>query len=329
MLSTAWVVPGIIGPSIAAVVGEFASWRWVFLGLVPLLADRRVVRRTSRSGASRVRRRRRSTRRRPPRSAACRTRSSPRRRGHPRRRRSRRRSLPIIVGGAAIGLLLLVPAFGRLTPRGTLLLAIGVPAAVLLRGVMTFSFFSADAFLPLLLQTWRGTPATLTGVVFTATTIAWTAGTWYQARHIDRWGARRFVALGFAFIIAGVAADAAGRALVEPRRRSRSSRGSCPGWAWASCTPRSRSSCSAGRSRPSRARRAPRSSSRTSSAPRSGRASPGRSRRQGSGPAVTGSASRSRWCSGCRSRAPCSACSGSGRIGAILPVQNPRSAAVD
>ncbi len=99
---------------------------------------------------------------------------------------------------------MLVPAFARLTPRGTLLLALGVPAAVLLRGVMTFSFFSADAFLPLLLQTWRGTPATLTGIVFTATTIAWTVGTWYQARHIDRWGARRFVALGFAFIIAGV-----------------------------------------------------------------------------------------------------------------------------
>ena len=37
LLSTAWVVPGIIGPSIAAVVGEVASWRWVFLGLVPFL----------------------------------------------------------------------------------------------------------------------------------------------------------------------------------------------------------------------------------------------------------------------------------------------------
>src|SRR3954469_9268676 len=37
MLSTAWVVPGIIGPSVAAVVGEAAGWRWVFLGLLPLL----------------------------------------------------------------------------------------------------------------------------------------------------------------------------------------------------------------------------------------------------------------------------------------------------
>ena len=40
MLSTAWVVPGIIGPSIAAVVGEVLGWRWVFLGLLPFLARR-------------------------------------------------------------------------------------------------------------------------------------------------------------------------------------------------------------------------------------------------------------------------------------------------
>ena len=53
---------------------------------------------------------------------------------------------------------------------------------------MTFAFFCGDAYIPLLLQTWRGTPATLTGIVFTATTVAWTAGTWLQARRIDRLG---------------------------------------------------------------------------------------------------------------------------------------------
>ena len=37
LLSTAWVVPGVIGPSIAAIVGEYSTWRLVFLGLIPLL----------------------------------------------------------------------------------------------------------------------------------------------------------------------------------------------------------------------------------------------------------------------------------------------------
>ena len=37
-LSTAWVLPGVIGPALAGVVGEFLGWRYVFLGLLPLIA---------------------------------------------------------------------------------------------------------------------------------------------------------------------------------------------------------------------------------------------------------------------------------------------------
>jgi MFS family permease len=111
----------------------------------------------------------------------------------------------VVAGGTALGLVMLVPAFRRLTPAGTLLLAVGVPAAVMLRGILTFGFFAGDAYIPLLLQTWRDTPATLTGIVFTATTVAWSAGTWLQARRIDRIGPRRFVALGFGCLVAGIA----------------------------------------------------------------------------------------------------------------------------
>ena len=37
-LSTAWVIPGVIGPAIAGIVGETLGWRFVFLGLLPLIA---------------------------------------------------------------------------------------------------------------------------------------------------------------------------------------------------------------------------------------------------------------------------------------------------
>src|SRR6201999_2130113 len=37
VLSTAWVVPGLAGPGIAALVAEAVGWRWVFLGLIPLV----------------------------------------------------------------------------------------------------------------------------------------------------------------------------------------------------------------------------------------------------------------------------------------------------
>ncbi|MHB8958439.1 MAG: MFS transporter, partial [Candidatus Limnocylindrales bacterium] len=110
---------------------------------------------------------------------------------------------PVVIGGTAVGLVLLVPAFRRLTPPGTLRLAEGVPAAVLLRGAMTFGFFAADGFLALLLQTWRGTTPPLTGVVFTVTTIAWSVATWLQARRIDRWGVVLFTRLGFALLAIG------------------------------------------------------------------------------------------------------------------------------
>lgn len=200
LLSTAWVVPGVIGPSIAALVGQALDWRWVFLGLLPLLAIAGVpaisalravpaaVPAAERAAAAA------SIRRLPNAMLAAAgagilvasiTAGDP----------------PLVAIGTVLGLLLLVPALRRLTPAGTLRLVAGVPAAVALRGVLTFAFFTGDAYIPLLLQTWRATPATLTGIVFTATTLAWTIGTWVQARRIDRVGARRFVAAGFGLLV--------------------------------------------------------------------------------------------------------------------------------
>jgi MFS family permease len=34
--STAWVVPGLIGPAAAGLISDTVGWRWVFLGLLPL-----------------------------------------------------------------------------------------------------------------------------------------------------------------------------------------------------------------------------------------------------------------------------------------------------
>ena len=38
VLSTAWVVPGLAGPAVSAEVARLFGWRWVFLGLLPVVA---------------------------------------------------------------------------------------------------------------------------------------------------------------------------------------------------------------------------------------------------------------------------------------------------
>lgn len=204
MLSTAWVVPGIIGPSFAAVVGQAFGWRWVFLGLLPFLAMagglalsalRNVPAAIPATGDEAAT----ATARRLPNAllvaagagilVAALT----------------AQDAWLVIAGSVLGVALLLPALRRLTPAGTLILAAGVPAAIFLRGVMTFAFFAGDAYIPLLLQTWRGTTPTLTGIVFTVTTLAWSVGTWLQARRIDAWGPRRFITLGFGLTAAGSA----------------------------------------------------------------------------------------------------------------------------
>ena len=207
-LSTAWVLPGVIGPSIAGVVAETLHWRLVFLGLLPLIAVSVVlVLPALRSVA-------------PPGAAAD---------GEHAVATDSRRRLPlatVLVAGAAlivaglsdvgpapiafvaVGLLVATPAFARLTPPGTLRAERGLPAAILLRGLLTFAFFCADAYVPLAIQDWRGQPAVVSGLVFTASTLTWTGGAWIQAQRIERIGPRQFLGAGAIVLLIGIASFA-------------------------------------------------------------------------------------------------------------------------
>jgi MFS family permease len=212
-LSTAWVLPGVIGPTVAAVVAETFHWRFVFLGLLPLIGA---------AAAMTL-----------PAMAAVAPAAIPDdeiAREHDLAAAARRRlPLALVLAAAAgltvagltdarlvtglpllvLGLTLGYPAFRRLTPDGTLRAARGLPAAVLLRGILTFAFFAADAYVALALQDWRGTSATESGLVLTSATLAWTAGAWTQARWIARIGAARFVRVGFATVGIGIVGFAA------------------------------------------------------------------------------------------------------------------------
>jgi MFS family permease len=198
VLSTAWVIPGLIGPAIAALVAAAAGWRWVFLGLLPLVAVAGLLAVVALRGVPR------------PAAAAARPElpylpvlgvvagagvalasiSSGR--------------LPVLIAGTLLGGLVLVRSLRRLIPTGTLVARSGLPATILGRGLLTCSFFAGDAYVPYAITTVRHAPTGLGALALTAATMTWTAGAWVQARRIGRLGPRRLVRLGEMLVFTGL-----------------------------------------------------------------------------------------------------------------------------
>jgi len=206
-LSTAWVLPGVLGPAIAGVIGETVGWRWVFLGLLPLIAVAAAISlsslrhvRPAAASASDEALAAASLRKRVPLAIAVATGTGLFLAG------LTTGSLVPLVVLVAIGATIAILSLRRLTPVGTLRAARGLPAAVLLRGVLTFTFFAVDAYVALVLVGWRGQTAVEAGVSLTAATLAWTVGSWIQARGSSRWAPDRFVRAGFMVVVAGLGA---------------------------------------------------------------------------------------------------------------------------
>jgi MFS family permease len=199
VLSTAWVAPGLIGPAISAEVAHLFGWRWVFLGLLPVVAVAGAIAvpaliRLGPPGATQTQEHR-------PvdaiRTAAGATiflaglslvTSTP------------LASVALILAGAGVGL----PALRRLVPAGTLTARSGLPATILLRGLLTFTFFGADAYVTLTITAVRHRSPVVAGVAVTGATLAWTAGAWMQARLSESWEGRRLVRLGLVIVLAGI-----------------------------------------------------------------------------------------------------------------------------
>jgi len=106
----------------------------------------------------------------------------------------------LVVAGAVIG----ARAFVQLVPPGTTRLVRGLPAAVALRGLATFAFFGADAYVAFTVTSVRHASIALGGIALTAATLTWTAGSWVQERGVVRVGPQRFVRVGLLVIAAGI-----------------------------------------------------------------------------------------------------------------------------
>lgn len=188
LLSSAWIVPSIVGPALAGLIADTLTWRLAFLALLPVLA---VAAALATSGVRRV-------------PAA--------RGGQGADSAATLRAALVLVAATALFLAALdqaddapAPAalvavaaaavallpLRRLLPRGTLRGRRGLPAAVAARGLLAAAFLGVEAFVPLGLTTLRGLSAAHAGVAMTAGSLSWSAGAFAAARLDERDAAAR------------------------------------------------------------------------------------------------------------------------------------------
>jgi MFS family permease len=234
VLSSAWVVPGLLGPVLSAEVTRAFGWRTVFLGLIPLVGLAgalslpplvRIGRPTPEDAAvpeSTVALGQASTQPAGPVPSARVAPAAPARRSRA-REHALADALRTAVGGAlvlealassgpalavalaAAGLAIGVPALRRLLPVGTLSARGGLPATILSRGLLTFAFFGADAYVTLAFTTVLHHSTTATGAFITLPTLTWTVGSWLQARLSHSRQGRGFVRVGLVLLLGGIA----------------------------------------------------------------------------------------------------------------------------
>lgn len=196
-LSASWVVPALVGPTVAGLLTEYLSWRWVFLGLAPLVCLGALLLaptlRNVGSGTNEL-------------TVA-------------------RRGVSVAAFGAAAGVVLLnwaaqypsllslalgvgavavlTPSLRILLPAGTFLGRPGIPVMVLSRGLLLGVFMAAQAFVPLTLSTVHHYSPAVAGIPLTVGSLGWTVGALWQSRQ-RRFGREVLVAAGFLLVALGV-----------------------------------------------------------------------------------------------------------------------------
>lgn len=196
LLAAAWVVPGLAGPLLTGAVVQTVGWRWVFLGVLPLvLASLWVLRpaldRTAPTGDAAYLH---------PATIAWAVVAA-------------LSVAALNLAGDDIGgrdvligipiLVLLTGAAWKLLPTGTLRLHRGLPSVIATRGAIGASFLAAEAYLPLLLQQLYGWAPAAAGGALAVGSVTWATGSWWQGRLADQVDRYRFLVLGCTVITSG------------------------------------------------------------------------------------------------------------------------------
>lgn len=191
LFATAWVLPALIGPWLAGLIATFIGWRWVFLGVMGLVAlafcaiipalDR--LPRESHSELGPV---------------------------------SWKRLLLSGLTGAAViamnllgnsggvwslpallaALLLALLTIRPLLPKGTFSVRRGLPATMSTRTLVAGAFFGVEVYLPYLLREDYQLSPDRAGLVLTASALSWSVGSWLQGKLGDKLSNSHSITLG-------------------------------------------------------------------------------------------------------------------------------------
>jgi MFS family permease len=186
LFAAMWVLPSVLGPSIAGVITEYAGWRWVFLGALGFLVPTWALIRSAMGSLPDG-----------PVAAVA---------GEP---STVRGVVPWALGAAtavfaltvagerleaatapasvaiAIAVVALAVCGVRLLPAGSLRAGRGLPAVASLRGLSAAAFIGTGTWLPLLLTVVHGFRPSTAGVSLTITGVCWAFGSWLQSRDHD------------------------------------------------------------------------------------------------------------------------------------------------
>lgn len=206
LMAAAWVLPGLVGPLLAAWLVDQLGWRAVFLvvaALVPVAAllllpafgrlPKPVPKAEAAEGADGA-----------PRAlvrwallgaAGALLLHAAGKAGTP--------PLWMIVA-LLLGLLAAGAAARHLLPRGSLRARPGLPSVIALRGLLAAAFASAEVFLPLYLTREQGWTLAQAGLCLSAGAVLWSAGSAVQARIGPERDRRRGLQAGFALVALGL-----------------------------------------------------------------------------------------------------------------------------
>jgi MFS family permease len=206
LLATMWILPGLVGPLLGAIIASTVGWRWAFALPVPLLL----------LAASLVL------------PVLGDIEPDPQAASLPILRSVQvTLGLGLLLGGltaaapwnllfAVVGLVIGLPGLLHIVPRGTFSARRGMPAAALAMFLLSGAFFTVDSFIPLMLRELHGFSYAKASLVITVATVTWSLGSWWQSRVARRVPSGALVTIGGTFVLVGMAGVACGLFVALP-----------------------------------------------------------------------------------------------------------------